>query len=66
MDDAMVLYIADMVMDLQARESTDLPLLKQRLAETEKAIKNMLDAIQQGIFNLSTKARLDELEQNKK
>ena len=65
MDDAMVLYIADMVMDLQARESTDLPLLKQRLAETEKAIKNMLDAIQQGIFNLSTKARLDELEQNK-
>ena len=65
MDDAMVLYIADMVMDLQARESTDLPLLNQQLAETEKAIKNMLDAIQQGIFNSSTKARLDELEQNK-
>ena len=65
MDDAMVLYIADMVMDLQARESTDLPLLKQQLAETEKAIKNMLDAIQQGIFNSSTKARLDELEENK-
>lgn len=65
MDDAMVLYIADMVMDLQARESTDLPLLKQQLAETEKAIKNMLDAIQQGIFNSSTKTRLDELEENK-
>lgn len=65
MDDAMVLYIADMVMDLQARDSTDLPLLKQQLAETEKAIKNMLDAIQQGIFNSSTKARLNELEQNK-
>ena len=65
MDDAMVLYIADMVMDLQARESTDLPLLKQQLAETEKAIRNMLDAIQQGIFNSSTKARLDELEENK-
>lgn len=65
MDDAMVLYIVDMVMDLQARESTDLPLLKQQLAETEKAIKNMLDAIQQGIFNSSTKMRLDELEENK-
>ncbi|MCI9626370.1 MAG: recombinase family protein [Clostridia bacterium] len=65
MDDAMVLYIADMVLDLQARESTDLPLLKQQLAETEKAIKNILDAIQQGIFNSSTKMRLDELEDNK-
>ena len=31
----------------------------------EKAIKNMLDAIQQGILTSSTKQRLDELEQTK-
>ncbi|HBT63973.1 MAG TPA: recombinase family protein, partial [Ruminococcaceae bacterium] len=34
----------------------------EQLDETEKAIANMLNAIQQGIFNKSTKGRLDELE----
>ena len=33
--------------------------------DTEAAIDNMLNAIQQGIFNKSTKARLDELEATK-
>ena len=65
MDDAAVLYIVDAVMDLQTRESTDLPMLKRELEETEKAIKNMLDAIQQGILTSSTKQRLDELEESK-
>ncbi|HBT63204.1 MAG TPA: recombinase family protein, partial [Ruminococcaceae bacterium] len=35
---------------------------KEQLHETEKAIDNMLNAIQQGIFNKSTKDRLDKLE----
>jgi len=62
MDDSVVEYIADLVMELQRRENTDLPRFKEQLAETEKAIENMLNAIQQGIFNKSTKGRLDELE----
>lgn len=62
MDDAVVEYITDLVMELQRRENVDLPRFKEQLDETEKAIANMLNAIQQGIFNKSTKGRLDELE----
>ena len=62
LDDSMVEYIAELVMELQRRENVDLPRFKEQLNETEKAIGNMLNAIQQGIFNKSTKERLDELE----
>ncbi len=36
------------------------------MAETERGIENMLNAIQMGIINQSTKQRLDELEERKK
>ena len=62
LDDTVVEYIADLVMEMQSRESMDLPRFKEQLNETEKAISNMLNAIQQCIFNKSTKERLDELE----
>jgi len=65
MDDAFVEYIADMVMELQTKESSELPALRQQLAETEKGIENMLNAIQAGILNASTKQRLDDLEKAK-
>jgi len=61
-DDAVVEYIADLVMELQERENIDLPRYKAQLVETERGIENMLNAIQQGIFNASTKQRLDKLE----
>ncbi len=66
MDDALIEDIADVILDLLAQENTLLPQLKARLAETETFIQNMLNAIQQGIFNESTKQRLDELEATKK
>ena len=53
-------------MDLQGKESSELPALRQQLAETERGIENMLNAIQMGIINQSTKQRLDELEERKK
>lgn len=62
MDDSVVEYITDLVMELQRKENVDLPRFKEQLEETEKSINNMLNAIQQGIFNKSTKGRLDELE----
>lgn len=65
MDDALLEQLADMVMDVQGRESTTIPVLRQQLAETEKAIDNMLNAIQQGIITSSTKERLDKLEETK-
>ena len=66
MDDSFVAYIADTVMDIHNRESSVLPALRQQLEETERGITNMLNAIQMGIINASTKQRLDELEERKK
>jgi DNA invertase Pin-like site-specific DNA recombinase len=57
--------ITDMIMDLQKQENITLPLLKKQLAEVEKGITNMLNAIQSGVLTESTKGRLDELEVSK-
>ena len=54
--------IAKMLMDLQEREDTALPLLRKELEDTEKGLKNIADAIQQGIITNTTKQRLEELE----
>jgi hypothetical protein len=61
-DDAILNKISDMVLDLQKQENTTLPLLRKQLAEAERGIENMLNAIQQGILTTSTKKRLDDLE----
>ena len=66
MDDNFVEYVADAVMDIQSRESSILPALRKQLEEAESGITNMLNAIQMGIINASTKQRLDELEERKK
>jgi len=66
LDDNFVEYIADTVMDIQSKESSVLPVLRKQLEETERGITNMLNAIQMGIINNSTKQRLDELEERKK
>ena len=49
MNDEVMERLIDTLMELQKKESTDLPLLKKQLAETEKGINNMLNAIQAGI-----------------
>ena len=66
MNDNFVEYIADRVLEIQGMESSERPSLRQQLAETERGIENMLNAIQMGIINQSTKQRLDELEERKK
>lgn len=65
MDDTFVEYFVDQALALQGQESNELPSLRRQLADTEKAIDNMLNAIQAGIFNASAKRRLDELETTK-
>ena len=62
MDDKAIEAIVSMVMDLQDRENTSLPLYEQQLREAETGIQNLLNAIQQGILTKSTKTRLEELE----
>lgn len=64
-DDKLIEQLTDMVLGVQGRENTTIPLLRVQLAENEKSIENMLNAIQQGIFTSSTKGRLDALEKTK-
>ena len=64
--DAEIDRIADAVIALQEREDPTLPALNHQLAECEKAIENMLNAIQMGILTESTKERLEQLEEQKK
>ena len=54
--------IAAAIVSLQEREDTTLPAMRFQLAACEKAIDNMLNAIQQGIITASTKERLEQLE----
>ena len=65
MEDKAIEAIVSMVMDLQDRENTSLPLYEQQLREAETGIQNLLNAIQQGILTKSTKSRLEELEATK-
>ena len=61
-DDAAVEAIISMLLDLQDRENTNLPLYEQQLKEADMCINNLLNAIQQGVLTKSTKSRLEELE----
>lgn len=64
-DEALMEYLADMLMEAQKKENTRLPALKQQLAKVEQGIQNLVNAIEQGIISPSTKKRLDELEDTK-
>lgn len=57
--------IISTVMDLQDRENENIPLYEQQLQEANTGIRNLLNAIQQGILTKSTKERLEELEAKK-
>ena len=57
--------IADGILALQNSEDTTIPALKKQLADTERGIENMLNAIQQGVLTSSTKERLEALEKQR-
>ena len=65
MDSVLLNRIAEKLVTLQGEESYDLKLLEKQLAEAEKGVENMLNAIQAGIITASTKQRLTELEETK-
>lgn len=61
-------FLTDKVFELycaQAQDDSDLHRYEKELAATDKAIKNILSAIEEGIFTPSTKQRLTELEEKK-
>ena len=61
-DDRLMKRIADTLMEIQGEESPDVRILEKQLAEVNKGIDNVLNAIQAGIVTASTKQRLEELE----
>jgi hypothetical protein len=61
-DDDFIAKVAKTAYALQQKENPGLPHLRQQLSEVEQGIKNMVDAIQQGMFARATKERLDALE----
>ncbi|MCL2838143.1 MAG: recombinase family protein [Oscillospiraceae bacterium] len=64
-DEPLINRIVDALFALQGRENPELPLLQKQLAEVERSATNILNAIQDGIYNEFTKKRLDELEERK-
>ena len=66
MKDQEIDRIADAIVVLQEQDDPTLPALNRQLADCEKAIENMLNAIQMGILTESTKERLEQLEEQKK
>ncbi len=66
MDDAFIEQFSSLAFETQNESSSELPLLRKQLAEAEKGIENMLDAIQMGIKTDSTLGRLTELEETKR
>ncbi len=64
-DDELIERIANMIMEIQGKENTILPMLKKQYADLQRGIDNLLNAIQQGIITPSTKQRLEDLENQK-
>lgn len=64
-DEELINILIDLAYDAQSKGNEQLPLLRKQLAQTEKSIKNIVDAIEQGISTKSTRERLIELEKRK-
>lgn len=62
MQDDVIEDIAAIVLRVENNEKTSVILLRQQLSETERAIANLLNAIEQGIITTTTKQRMIELE----
>ena len=58
-DDLLVEMLVNKILSIQGKESPMLKSLKKQLAQTDTAIENMLNAIEQGIITKSTKKRVN-------
>ncbi len=65
-DDSLVELLVNKILSIQGKESPMLKSLKKQLAQTDTAIENMLNAIEQGIITKSTKSDLMNLKAQKK
>lgn len=60
-----IIPIVSVHKDLKDRENINFPLYEPRLSEVNVGINNLLNAIQQGVFTESTKARQEKPENNR-
>lgn len=65
LQDDVIEWIADNALEFQkqARRSVEITTMEDRLSEARKAAKNIVAAIEQGIFTATTRSRLLELEE---
>ena len=63
--DDIIDQIADAVIAIQNKKDTTVPAIQRQLAECEKSIENMVNAIQAGALTASTTQRLKSLEEEK-
>ncbi len=61
-DDKAIEIIVSMFMEIQDRENTTLPVLEKELKETEKAIQNIVSAVEKGMFSEALIHRMEALE----
>lgn len=68
LNDAAINALADAVLAYQAQTAStpEVNILEDRLAEIQRSIKNLVAAVEKGIFSASTQSRLTELEAEEK
>lgn len=65
-DDEFINGLVTQILEYQSEENKVLPILQSQLRDVEKKIENLITAIENGICNVSTKRRLDELEKRQR
>ena len=65
LNDRVIDLLGDKLLEYQSKENTRLPVLQAELKEVKRRIDNLVAAIEQGILTPSTKARMEELEQQR-
>lgn len=64
-DTSLINQIVDTCYEMQNKENSNIPIMKNQLKRVEKELENIMNAIKQGIITSSTKNALMELEQEK-
>lgn len=64
-NDDVIDHIADTIVEIQNKKDTTIPAIQKQLADCEKAIENMVNAIQAGALTTSTTQRLKSLEEER-
>jgi hypothetical protein len=65
LDDATMERVVDLLVETQGKESLDVAVLRNAMADVDRRISNIMKAIEEGIITPTTKERLEALEKDK-